>query len=146
MLSVQDLSKFTPFLTTELSFTHDTEIIEHDYIEYFFGLVEQTKFMHNETFNYSVIKFIVSDISRVSASHCIWWFLPDCFKWTIHGRRSESWWDDGGSIETERGRLGSMKSFGENMIFILNRAREFWTHQQFLFFAATLLYYLCSLL
>lgn len=33
------------------------------FIDYLFDLVEQTRHMHNETFNYSVIKLIVSNYS-----------------------------------------------------------------------------------
>lgn len=38
----------------------EPEIFGDSFIDYLFDLVEQTKYMHDETFNYSVIKLIVS--------------------------------------------------------------------------------------
>lgn len=35
------------------------EIFDDDFIDYLYDLVEQTKYMQDESFNYSVIKFIV---------------------------------------------------------------------------------------
>lgn len=35
-------------------------VFDNSFIEYLFELVEQTRYMHDETFNYSVIKLIVS--------------------------------------------------------------------------------------
>ena len=39
------------------------EIFGDSFIDYLFDLVEQTKYMHDETFNYSVIKLIVGSFS-----------------------------------------------------------------------------------
>ena len=35
-------------------------IFDDSFIDYLFDLVEETRYMHDETFNYSVIKLIVS--------------------------------------------------------------------------------------
>ena len=39
-------------------------IFDDDFIDYLFDLVEQTRYMQDETFNYSVIKLIVSHIVK----------------------------------------------------------------------------------
>ena len=40
------------------------EIFDDDFIDYLFDLVEQTRYMQDDTFNYSVIKLIVSQSCR----------------------------------------------------------------------------------
>lgn len=64
--SVQDLREF--LLCTEVSLVTDFSFFEpwlglgmfnDDFIDHLFDLVEQTREMHDETFNYSVIKLIV---------------------------------------------------------------------------------------
>ena len=40
--------------------TFSPEIFHDSFIDYLFDLVEQTRHMHDDSFNYSVIKLIVS--------------------------------------------------------------------------------------
>jgi len=41
----------------------EPEIFGDSFIDYLFDLVEQTKYMQDETFNYSVIKLVVGSFS-----------------------------------------------------------------------------------
>ena len=67
-LSVQDLSTFSAsdaeqqlWVLMLISYWHTLlEIFDDAFIDYLFDLVEQTRHMHDETFNYGVIKLIVS--------------------------------------------------------------------------------------
>ncbi|KAG6860797.1 hypothetical protein C0995_007507 [Termitomyces sp. Mi166 len=92
----------------------DLRIFDDAFIDYLFDLVEQTRHMHDETFNYSVIKLVVS--------------LNEQFMVASLGNQIEQ-------VTTEMEpnnrvltvlmrRLGSSKTFGENMIFMLNRAER----------------------
>jgi hypothetical protein len=62
-LTAQDLSEFCRGVFV-LDIGADPypppEIFDDDFIDYLFDLVEQTRYMQDETFNYSVIKLIVS--------------------------------------------------------------------------------------
>jgi hypothetical protein len=44
-------------------------IFDDSFIDHLFDLVEQTRGMHDETFNYSVIKLIVSLVALIRATH-----------------------------------------------------------------------------
>jgi hypothetical protein len=64
-----------------------TEVFNDPFLDKLFDLVEQTRNMQDETFNYSVIKLIV----RVLSSPVIFCRLRitiDCAQRTIHGRRA----------------------------------------------------------
>ncbi|KAF5384348.1 hypothetical protein D9615_003171 [Tricholomella constricta] len=91
---------------------HDLRIFDDAFIDYLFDLVEQTRHMHDETFNYSVIKLIVS--------------FNEQFMVASLGQGTTPEKDDSESknrvLRVLMRRLGSSKTFGENMIFMLNRA------------------------
>ncbi|KAG6827812.1 hypothetical protein H0H92_010390 [Tricholoma furcatifolium] len=87
----------------------DLRIFDDNFIEYLFDLVEQTRHMHDETFNYSVIKLIVS--------------LNEQFMVASIGIEDESQAKNR-VLNVLMRRLGSSKTFGENMIFMLNRAER----------------------
>ncbi|KAG1737559.1 uncharacterized protein EDB91DRAFT_1140617 [Suillus paluster] len=90
----------------------DLSVFNDQFIDSLFELVEQTRFMSDETLNYSVIKLIVA--------------LNEQFMVACLGNNQQP-----GAKEPESqnrvlmvliSRLGSSKTFGENMIFMLNRA------------------------
>ncbi|KAF9485617.1 hypothetical protein BDN70DRAFT_533974 [Pholiota conissans] len=96
----------------------DLKIFDDDFIDYLFELVEQTKYMHDDTFNYSVIKLITAlneqfMVLGIADDHA----SPNAEKkeHTQHKNRV---------IKVLNRRLGSCKTFGENMIFMLNRAKR----------------------
>jgi hypothetical protein len=62
------------------------EVFSDHFLDKLFDLVEQTRNMQDETFNYSVIKLIV----RVLFPSVIWCLrvAPDCAQRAIHGRRA----------------------------------------------------------
>ncbi|KAF9788112.1 hypothetical protein BJ322DRAFT_606215 [Thelephora terrestris] len=95
----------------------DLKIFKNSFIGYLFDLVEQTRDMEDETFNYSVIKLIVS--------------LNEQFMVALLSANTPS--KDKPGTEEKTGhenrvvsvlmrRLGSSRTFGENLIFMLNRA------------------------
>ncbi|KAF8057059.1 hypothetical protein FPV67DRAFT_1566264 [Lyophyllum atratum] len=90
----------------------DLRIFDDAFIDYLFDLVEQTRHMHDETFNYSVIKLIVS--------------LNEQFM--VASLETEPAMNDSELknrvLRVLVRRLGSTKTFGENMIFMLNRAER----------------------
>ena len=59
-LSVHDLSKHSNFEFPTQLILSMLEIFDDAFIDYLFDLVEQTRQLHDDTFNYSVIKLIVS--------------------------------------------------------------------------------------
>lgn len=61
-LSVQDLSTFFICVASTRLLMMLSEIFDDSFIDYLFDLVEQTRHMQDETFNYGVIKLIVSVI------------------------------------------------------------------------------------
>ncbi|KAJ2919761.1 hypothetical protein MD484_g678, partial [Candolleomyces efflorescens] len=90
----------------------DLKIFDDDFIDYLFDLVEQTRYMQDETFNYSVIKLIVG--------------LNEQFM--VAGLGVDSTAKSGEPsnrvVRVLMRRLGMSKTFGENMIFMLNRAKH----------------------
>ncbi|KAF8062409.1 hypothetical protein FPV67DRAFT_270108 [Lyophyllum atratum] len=88
----------------------DLRIFDDAFIDYLFDLVEQTRHMHDETFNYSVIKLIVSLNEQ---------FMVASLDTEPATNDSES---KNRVLRVLLRRLGSSKTFGENMIFMLNRA------------------------
>ncbi|KAG2159288.1 uncharacterized protein EDB93DRAFT_1114855 [Suillus bovinus] len=91
---------------------HDLSVFNDQFLDNLFELVEQTRFMPDETLNYSIIKLIVA--------------LNEQFMVACLSNNQQP-----GSKEPELqnrvltvliSRLGSSKTFGENMIFMLNRA------------------------
>ncbi|KAJ7180467.1 hypothetical protein C8R46DRAFT_1069560 [Mycena filopes] len=96
---------------------HDLRIFDDAFIDYMFDLVEQTRQMQDETFNYSVIKLLVA--------------LNEQFMVASLSHESDGSTPAPGPSEPKNRvlrvlmrRLGSSKTFGENMIFMLNRAQR----------------------
>ncbi|KAH9944901.1 hypothetical protein B0H21DRAFT_745085 [Amylocystis lapponica] len=103
----------------------ELRIFDDSYIDYLFDLVEQTRGMHDETFNYSVIKLIVAlnEQFMVASLH------PQTPH--VDGKFPDPQDRDATKPETTNrvlrvlmSRLGSSMTFGENMIFMLNRANR----------------------
>ncbi|KAF8056906.1 hypothetical protein FPV67DRAFT_631365 [Lyophyllum atratum] len=88
----------------------DLRIFDDAFIDYLFDLVEQTRHMHDETFNYSVIKLIVSLNEQFMVASLD-------TEPTTHDSEFKN-----RVLRVLLRRLGSSKTFGENMIFMLNRA------------------------
>ena len=116
-----------------LTFFLVSEIFDDDLIDYLFDLVEQTKFMQDETFNYSVIKLIVRFLICILCHTLILLEIALNEQFMVAGLGDEE--TKGQSkdspehtnrvIRVLMRRLRSTKTFGENMIFMLNRARKF---------------------
>ncbi|KII91657.1 hypothetical protein PLICRDRAFT_136034 [Plicaturopsis crispa FD-325 SS-3] len=95
----------------------DLRIFDDAFLDSLFDLVEQTRNMQDESFNYSVIKlivalneqFMVASLSGGSSTP-----LPDATATPVEGKNRV--------LNVLMRRLGSSKTFGENMIFMLNRA------------------------
>ncbi|KAG6898079.1 hypothetical protein C0992_005999 [Termitomyces sp. T32_za158] len=92
----------------------DLRTFDDAFIDYLFDLVEQTRHMHDETFNYSVIKLIVSLNEQ---------FMVASLNKQVEAATTESQLENRVLIVLMR-RLWSSKTFGENMIFMLNRAER----------------------
>jgi hypothetical protein len=58
-MSIGDLSMSFHWLLFTRSHLTSTEVFDDHFLDKLFDLVEQTRSMHDETFNYSVIKLIV---------------------------------------------------------------------------------------
>jgi hypothetical protein len=56
------------FLTFHVLTVSLLEIFDDAFIDYLFELVEQTRYMHDDTFNYSVIRLIVS-LAKLGAGY-----------------------------------------------------------------------------
>jgi len=99
----------------------DLRIFDDSFIDYLFDLVEQTRNMQDETFNYSVIKLIVSlnEQFMVASLNNNVAGLPPPEQPKDHTQPFES---KNRVLRVLMRRLGSSKTFGENMIFMLNRA------------------------
>ncbi|KAF8153062.1 hypothetical protein B0H34DRAFT_90295 [Crassisporium funariophilum] len=96
----------------------DLKIFDDSFIDYLFDLVEQTRYMHDETFNYSVIKLIISLNEQFMVAG-----LGDEVLQTGIGKKEPAE-PKNRVIRVLMRRLGSSRTFGENMIFMLNRARH----------------------
>ncbi|KAF7330025.1 DUF2013 domain-containing protein [Mycena kentingensis (nom. inval.)] len=94
---------------------HDLRIFDDAFIDYMFDLVEQTRHMHDETVNYSVIKLIVALNEQFMVAN-----LPNEPGEAL-GEPSEP---RNRVLRVLMRRLGMSKTFGENMIFMLNRAER----------------------
>ncbi|KAJ6498179.1 hypothetical protein C8R47DRAFT_1113177 [Mycena vitilis] len=95
----------------------DLRVFDDAFIDYMFDLVEQTRQMHDDAFNYSVIKLIVA--------------LNEQFMVASLSNEPDSPASAPATSEQKNRvlrvlmrRLGSSKTFGENMIFMLNRAQR----------------------
>ncbi|KAH9986274.1 hypothetical protein BJV77DRAFT_951196 [Russula vinacea] len=91
----------------------DLKVFDDHFLDKLFDLVEQTRSMHDETFNYSVIKliiaineqFMVAELSTKPQDHL------------INATHSEN-----RVLHVLIRRHGTSQTFGENLIFMLNRA------------------------
>ncbi|KAH9914110.1 uncharacterized protein B0H18DRAFT_887456 [Fomitopsis serialis] len=90
------------------------------FIDYLFDLIEQTRHMQDETFNYSVIKLLVAlnEQFMVAALHSQ---EENGGGKQNHGDRHKTE-NDNRVLQVLMTRRGSSMTFGENMIFMLNRA------------------------
>ncbi|KZT26183.1 hypothetical protein NEOLEDRAFT_1132760 [Neolentinus lepideus HHB14362 ss-1] len=95
----------------------DLRVFDDKFIDRLFDLVEETRNMQDETFNYSVIKLIVALNEQFMVASLS---PPD---------KAQAFHHDGPKPETQNRvlqlvmrRLGSCMTFGENLIFMLNRA------------------------
>ncbi|EAU83953.2 hypothetical protein CC1G_09835 [Coprinopsis cinerea okayama7 len=90
----------------------DLKIFDDSFIDYLFELVEQTKYMQDDAFNYSVIKLIVA--------------LNEQFMVAGLGSDSQKAPDESNNriIRILVRRFGNSHTFGENLIFMLNRAKH----------------------
>ncbi|KAF8646745.1 hypothetical protein AX16_007072 [Volvariella volvacea WC 439] len=89
---------------------NDLKIFEDSFVDYLFELVEQTRQMQDDTFNYSVIKLIVALNEQ---------FMVAC----LSKEAKDAPQVKNRVLRVLMGRLGSSKTFGENIIFMLNRAQ-----------------------
>ncbi|KAF9563841.1 hypothetical protein CPC08DRAFT_705758 [Agrocybe pediades] len=96
----------------------DLKIFDDHFLDYLFDLVEQTKYMHDETFNYSVIKLIIALNEQFMVAA-----LGDDVPHSVAAKKDapES---RNRVIRVMMRRLGSCGTFGENMIFMLNRTKH----------------------
>ncbi|KAF8625064.1 hypothetical protein AX15_005546 [Amanita polypyramis BW_CC] len=92
----------------------DLRVFDDDFIDYLFDLVEQTRFMQDETFNYSVIKLITALNEQFMVAS-----LSDGGSQEQKSKESKN-----RVLRVLMRRLNLSKTFGENMIFMLNRARR----------------------
>ncbi|KAG2136004.1 hypothetical protein DEU56DRAFT_363556 [Suillus clintonianus] len=91
---------------------HDLSVFNDQFLDSLFELVEQTRFMPDETLNYSVIKLIVALNEQFMVASLSNNQQPGAKEPELHNR----------VLTVLISRLGSSKTFGENMIFMLNRA------------------------
>ncbi|TFK85914.1 hypothetical protein K466DRAFT_600765 [Polyporus arcularius HHB13444] len=103
----------------------DLRLFDDGFIDYLFDLVEQTRDMQDESFNYSVIKLIVAlnEQFMVASLH------PNTpqpsaigfAQQQVDARTPES---TNRVLRVLKSRAGSSPTFGENLIFMLNRANR----------------------
>ncbi|KAG2095686.1 uncharacterized protein F5147DRAFT_717800 [Suillus discolor] len=91
---------------------YDLNVFNDQFLDNLFELVEQTRFMSDETLNYSIIKLIVALNEQ---------FMVACLSNNQHSGVKEPELQNR-VLTVLISRLGSSKTFGENMIFMLNRA------------------------
>ncbi|EGO01185.1 hypothetical protein SERLA73DRAFT_105792 [Serpula lacrymans var. lacrymans S7.3] len=100
----------------------DLSIFSDSFIDTMFELVEKTRYMHDETFNYSVIKLLVAlNEQFMVASLTTGGPTPVPQTPISTARPAEA---HNRVLNVLISRLGSSKTFGENMIFMLNRANR----------------------
>ncbi|KAF8909624.1 hypothetical protein CPB84DRAFT_1765012 [Gymnopilus junonius] len=95
----------------------DLKIFDDNFLDYLFDLVEQTKDMQDDTFNYSVIKLIIALNEQFMVAG-----LSDEELHAAIGKKEGE--PKNRVIRVLIRRLGSCSTFGENMIFMLNRTRH----------------------
>ncbi|KAK2460866.1 hypothetical protein APHAL10511_007336 [Amanita phalloides] len=90
----------------------DLRVFYDNFIDYLFDLIEQTRHMQDETFNYSVIKLIAALNEQ---------FMVASLSPNDAQQEKES---KNRVLRVLMRRLNLSKTFGENMIFMLNRAKH----------------------
>ncbi|KAJ7628756.1 hypothetical protein FB45DRAFT_834743 [Roridomyces roridus] len=95
----------------------DLRIFDDAFIDYLFDLVEETRHMQEETLNYSVIKLIVALNEQFMVAS-----LPKEADGTTFAPDANE--PKNRVLRVLMRRLGSSQTFGENMIFMLNRAQR----------------------
>ena len=98
------------------------------FIENLFETVEQTRFVLDETFNYAVIKLLVN--APLAVPHILLSIIQLALneQFMVAGTKKKSTEVEEPAdsrnrvLDVLKSRLGSSKTFGENMIFMLNRA------------------------
>ncbi|KAL0575396.1 pre-rRNA processing [Marasmius crinis-equi] len=96
----------------------DLKVFDDAFLDYLFDLVEQTRHMQDDTFNYSVIKLIVALNEQFMVVSVNNGAPMDNGKAEPHAAASNR------VLRVLMRRLNSSKTFGENMIFMLNRAEH----------------------
>ncbi|KAI0329754.1 hypothetical protein GY45DRAFT_1279051 [Cubamyces sp. BRFM 1775] len=100
----------------------DLKLFDDSFIDYLFDLVEQTRNVQDETFNYSVIKLIVA-LNEQFMVACLQPHTPNTqpgfAQQQDSSRRPEA---TNRVLRVLMSRAGSSPTFGENLIFMLNRA------------------------
>jgi Protein of unknown function (DUF2013) len=122
-MTTQDLREF-PLRSSSVTHRIYSGTFTDSFIDYLFDLVEQTKYMQDEAFNYSVIKLIVGVITLnhdLCSILCLKVALNEQFMVTgLGGDDPEGSTNRIIRILVRRG--GNSATFGENLIFMLNRA------------------------
>ncbi|KAJ4490453.1 hypothetical protein J3R30DRAFT_3694098 [Lentinula aciculospora] len=108
----------------------DLRIFDDSFLDYLFDLVEQTRHMQDDTFNYSVIKLIVA----LNEQFMVASLGDEALSSGINGINNSYRHQQSSSADNSESknrvlrvlmrRLGSSQTFGENMIFMLNRAQR----------------------
>ncbi|KAI0749911.1 hypothetical protein C8Q80DRAFT_1269710 [Daedaleopsis nitida] len=101
----------------------DLRMFDDSFIDYLFDLVEQTRGFQDETFNYSVIKLIVAlNEQFMLATMQAHTPQPHSNSFAQQQADSRDRNADNRILRVLKSRVGSSPTFGENMIFMLNRA------------------------
>ncbi|KAG8806904.1 hypothetical protein FRC17_004735, partial [Serendipita sp. 399] len=95
--------------------TQELQMFNDNFIERLFDLVELTRNVDDESLNYSVIKLIVALNEQ---------FMVATSTDAQSGRRKKERTGSNRIIEVLIRRIHSSKTFGENIIFMLNRAND----------------------
>ncbi|TCD59853.1 hypothetical protein EIP91_011289, partial [Steccherinum ochraceum] len=97
----------------------DLQLFDDGFLDHLFDLVEQTRGNTDDSFNYAVIKFIVALNEQFMLAS-----LPDTPRTDGAADDSKRPEADNRVLRVLMSRLGSSVTFGENMIFMLNRANR----------------------
>lgn len=93
----------------------DLKVFDDHFLDKLFDLVEQTRSMHDETFNYSVIKLIIAINEQFMVAEL-------STKPQSHNHLSNAAHSNNRVLHVLIRRHGTSQTFGENLIFMLNRA------------------------
>ncbi|KAL7284811.1 hypothetical protein ACG7TL_002121 [Trametes sanguinea] len=100
----------------------DLRIFDDSFIDYLFDLVEQTRDVQDETFNYSVIKLIVA-LNEQFMVASLQPHTPNAHTGFAHQQEESRKPENSNRVlRVLMSRAASSPTFGENLIFMLNRA------------------------